>query len=201
MLPHPATALIATLNHLLQGNDWARKRLAPYAGRQALIGMPPFQVGFVITDAGSVEPVAEPVTPDVTITMPADSPFRLLDGFDRLMGAARVEGNAEFATELSFVFRNLRWDAAEDLSRVFGDVAAQRMVKTTHKYFAWQKQAVSNLFGNLNEYLAFENKILVTRPEFDAFSMGLSQLENTLSRLEQRTSGFDDGPSRLRRLS
>ncbi len=201
MLPQPATALISALNHLLQGNDWARNRLAPYAGRQALIGMPPFQIGFIITGSGDVALVAEPVSPDVTITMPADSPFRLLDGFDRLMGMARVEGNAEFATELSFVFRNLRWDAAEDLARVFGDVAAVRLVQTTHELLGWQRQAASNLFGNLNEFLLFENRILATRSDFYAFSTDLSQLERTLSRLEQRISNLGDLPSRQRRLS
>jgi ubiquinone biosynthesis protein UbiJ len=186
MLPQPATALIAALNHLLQGNDWARKRLAPYAGRQALIGMPPFQIGFIVTSAGDVALVTEPVTPDVTITMPADSPFRLLDGFERLMGAARVEGNAEFATELSFVFRNLRWDAAEDLSRVFGDVAAQRMVQLAMGAVKWQRQAASNLADNVIEYLTMENAWLVPRHEFAQFRADLTQLDMTLSRLETR---------------
>ncbi|MDP1525501.1 MAG: hypothetical protein Q8M20_06810 [Rhodocyclaceae bacterium] len=193
MLPHPATALIAALNHLLQGNDWARKRLAPYAGRQALIGMPPFQIGFIVTSAGDVELVVEPVTPDVTITMPADSPFRLLDGFDRLMGAARVEGNAEFATELSFVFRNLRWDAAEDLSKVFGDVAAQRMVQLATGAVDWQRQAASNLADNVSEYLTMENDWLVPRHEFDQFRTDLTQLDTALCRLEARLGRCQPG--------
>ncbi|GAB1395113.1 SCP2 sterol-binding domain-containing protein [Rhodocyclaceae bacterium] len=201
MLPHPATAILAALNHLLQGNDWARQRLAPYAGRQALIEMPPFQVGFVVTEAGSVVQMANSVTPDVTITMPADSPFRLLDGFERLIGAARVDGNAEFATELSFVFRNLRWDAAEDLSQIFGDVAAQRIVQATHGFFRLQKQAASNFYENVSEYLAYENKTLLTRREFESFSASLSQLDTFLSSIEQRISQVGESPSDQRRLS
>lgn len=195
MLPSPASVLIASLNHLLQGNHWARQRLAPYAGRQALIGMPPFQIGFVVTSAGNVDWVADPQS-DVTITLPADSPFRLLDGFERLMGGARVEGNAEFATELSFVFRHLRWDAEEDLAQIFGDVAAQRIINTAHGFLAWQKQAAANVLKNLGEYLAFENHTLITQAEFEAFSNGISQLETSLSRLELRA----DKPSYQRRL-
>lgn len=197
MLPTPVTVLIATLNHLLYGNDWARQRLASYAGKQALINLSTFQFGFVITDKGDIGPVIEPL-PDVTIHMPADSPVRLLEGFEHLMGAARVEGNAEFATELSFVFRNLRWDAAEDLSRIFGDIAAQRMVHSAHQFIAWQKQIAGNLLENINEYLAFENHTLITRTEFMAFSSDLSQLENRLSRLELRAG--QSMPSRQRRL-
>lgn len=195
MLPSPATVLIASLNHLLQGNHWARQRLAPYAGRQAMIGIPPLQIGFIVTQTGDVAEVGDP-QPDVTITMPANSPLRLLDGFDRLMGAARVEGNAEFATELSFVFRHLRWDAAEDLSQIFGDIAAQRIVNTAHGFLAWQKQATANVLKNLGEYLTFENQSLITQAEFEAFSNGISQLETSLSRLELRA----DMPSYQRRL-
>jgi ubiquinone biosynthesis protein UbiJ len=187
MLPHPATALIAALNHLLQGNDWARKRLAPYAGRQALIGMPPWQIGFVVTDTGGVDQVIDPL-PDVTISMPADAPFRLLEGLDRLMSTARVEGNAEFATELSFVFRNLRWDAAEDLSRIFGDVAAQRMVQAATGAVHWQRQAARHLADNVIEYLTMENAWLLPRHEFDQFQAELTQLDATLSRLEAHLS-------------
>lgn len=186
MLPHPATALIAALNHVLQGNDWARQRLAPYAGRQAVIGMPPLQIGFVVTNAGGVELLAEPATPDVTITLPADSPFRLLDGFDRMMGTARVEGNAEFATELSFVFRNLRWDAAEDLARIFGDVAAQRMVLFATGAAGWQRQAASHLADNVIEYLTTESAWLAPRHEFESFRADLAQLDTALSQLERR---------------
>ncbi len=186
MLPHPATALIATLNHLLQGNDWARQRLAPYAGREAVIGMPPLQIGFVVTSAGGAARVAEPATPDVTITLPADSPFRLLDGFERLMGGARVEGNAEFATELSFVFRNLRWDATEDLAQVFGDVAAQRMVQVATGAAKWQRQAASHLADNVIEYLTMESAWLVPWQEFEQFRADLAQLDTALSSLEMR---------------
>lgn len=200
MLSSPATVLIAALNHLLRGNIWARQRLAPYAGRQALICIPPFQIGFVVTNAGGVDWVTDP-RPDVTITLPADSPFRLLDGLDPLMGAACVEGNAEFATELSFVFRHLRWDTAEDLAQVFGDVAAQRIINTAHGFLDWQKQAAANLLGNFNEYVAFENQVLVTHAEFEAFSNGISLLANNLSRLELRVARRDDMPSRQRRLS
>lgn len=185
MLPSPAIVLIASLNHLLQGNNWARQRLAPYAGRQAMIGIPPLQIGFIVTQTGDVDAVDDP-QPDVTITMPANSPLRLLDGLDRLMGAARVEGNAEFATELSFVFRHLRWDAAEDISLLLGDVAAQRIVQVATRAMNWQRLATSHLADNAIEYLTIESHWLAPRHEFEQFRAALVQLDSTLSNLEIR---------------
>ena len=39
-----------------------------------------------------------------------------------------VAGDAALAREILYIAQNLKWDVEEDLSRVFGDVAAHRMV-------------------------------------------------------------------------
>jgi ubiquinone biosynthesis protein UbiJ len=179
-------ALIAGLNHLLQGAGWARDRLKPFAGRQANIGMSPFLLGFAVTPAGLFEPLPETAATDVTISLPADTPFLLPQGLDKVMAGARVEGNAEFATELSFIFRHLHWDAEEDLARLVGDIAAHRMVQSAQRIATWHRQATANLAGNLAEYLAHENRQLVTHEEFASFRETLARLNADLSRLEAR---------------
>lgn len=180
------TAFLAGLNHLLDGAGWARDRLAPFAGRQARIDMPPFSAAFVVTAAGRCAAVGEETAPDVIVHLPADAPLRLLQGIDRVMAGVRVEGNAEFATELSFVFRNLRWDAEEDLSRLFGDIAAHRMVQGAGRMASWQREAALNLSANLAEYLTLENPLLVSRREFDEYREGVARLNSDLIRLEAR---------------
>jgi ubiquinone biosynthesis accessory factor UbiJ len=179
-------AFLAGLNHLLQRASWARTRLAPFAGRHALIGMPPFQLAFAISYEGRFEPAPDSSSPDVTIHLPADTPFLLLQGLDKVMAAARVEGNAEFATELSFIFRNLRWDAEEDLSRIVGDIAAHRLVAGAQRMAAWQKQAAENLTGNLAEYLKFESRLLIGTDEFIVFREDVLRLNAALDSLENR---------------
>lgn len=183
-------ALIAGLNHLLQGAGWARERLKPFAGRQASIGMPPLLLGFSVAPDGLFEPLPDSAAPDVTINLPADTPFLLPQGLDKVMAGARVEGNAEFATELSFVFRHLRWDAEEDLAHVVGDVAAHRMVQGAQRIASWHQQVAANLAGNLAEYLTYENRQLTTREEFAAFRDSLARLNADLSRLEARSKSL-----------
>jgi ubiquinone biosynthesis protein UbiJ len=179
-------ALIAGLNHLLQGAGWARERLKPFAGRQAGIGMPPFLLTISVTPAGLFELAPQGAPTDVTIGLPPDTPFLLPQGLDKVMAGARVEGNAEFATELSFVFRHLRWDAEEDLARVVGDIAAHRIVAGTRRIAGWQRQAAANLAANLAEYLTHENRQLVTREEFASLRESLTRMNADLSRLEAR---------------
>ena len=152
--------------------------------------MPPFNFGFEIDEDGRVRQNQGSTATDVVIRLPADTPFLLPQGLDKVMAAATVEGNAEFATELSFVFRNLRWDAEEDLSKLVGDIAAHRLVQGASRFMNWQQQAATNLAGNLTEYLTLENPLLVSRPEFLALRDGVSQLDAALTRCESRLAAL-----------
>jgi ubiquinone biosynthesis protein UbiJ len=177
---------LAALNHLLAGANWACARLQPFAGRQARIDMPPFAFAFEIDADGHVRPNPDPEGADVVIRLPADTPFLLPHGIAKIMAGANVEGNAEFATELSFVFRNLRWDAEEDLSKLFGDIAARRIVRGATGFLGWQKQLAENLAANVSEYLAQEQSLLVTAGEFNVHREDMVRLNAALTQLEKR---------------
>lgn len=180
------TALITGLNHLLANAGWARSRLQPFAGRHARFDIPPLQLAFSVTSAGLLEPIPDEATPDVVILLPANAPLLLIQGLDKLMAVARVDGNADFATELSFVLRNLHWDVEEDISRVVGDIAARRLVQGTSQLAAWHRQGSDRLAANLAEYLAHENPLLLSRAEFDRFRTDIDEFTNELSRMETR---------------
>lgn len=179
------SVLIATLNHLLQGADWARNRLRPFIGRAVRFDVPPLQVALQL-DVDGYFIAHEGELTDVVIRLPADTPVLLMHGLDRVMASAHVEGNAEFATELSFVLRHLRWDAEEDISRVLGDILAHRLIQGFHQLASWQRQAAANLQGNIAEYLVHENPIVVSRTEFARFHDEIGSLTGDLDRIEAR---------------
>lgn len=183
-------AFLAAVNHLLAGANWARARLAPFAGRRARFAVPPVEFGFEITAAGTVTANPDPALTDVIIRLPAETPFLLPQGLDKVMAQATVEGNAEFATELSFVFRNLRWDAEEDLSKLFGDIAAHRLVQGAHRFLAWRQQAATRLAENVTEYLTIEQAVLVRRDELLALHNAITAFDADLSRTENRLSAL-----------
>ncbi len=188
-----APVFIAGLNHLLAGANWARARLQPFAGRRARFDMPPLSFAFELTTDGRVIPLPDSAGADITdvvIRLPAETPFLLAQGIDRVMAQASVEGNAEFATALSFVLRNLRWDAEEDLSKLVGDIAAHRVVAGATRFVAWQQQAASHFAQNLGEYLTFETQVLVPREELLALRDGVARLDADLSRAESRLASL-----------
>ncbi|HCU52925.1 MAG TPA: hypothetical protein DIC36_01110 [Gammaproteobacteria bacterium] len=177
---------LGALNHLLGQADWARARLLSFSGRDARLAMPPWQLDFRIRADGFVESTTAGSQPDVMMTLPADTPLRALQGMEKMIEGAHVEGNAQFATELSFVLRRLRWDAEEDLSRVFGDIAAHRIARGAEALAGWQRNAARRLAENFYEYLTEENPALVRAQDMATFGIEVEQLSDDLTNLEQR---------------
>ncbi len=97
-----------------------------------------------------------------------------------------LQGNAEFADALGFVFRNLRWDAEEDLSRLVGDVAAHRLSGTVRAIGEAQRRMVEGAAGNLAEYFTEERPILVSRAATSGFEDELRALRDAVARTEKR---------------
>lgn len=179
-------AVLAGLNHVLASAAWARQKLLPFAGRHARLSMPPWRLGLAVTAEGMFATAAAESMPDVEIIFPAETPFLALQGRDRIMQSVRVEGGAEFATEIAYVLKNLRWDFEEDLSKVVGDIAAHRIAGGLATLVDWQKQAVARLAENLTEYATLEAPLLVPQAEHEAFADDVARLRADVERVEQR---------------
>jgi ubiquinone biosynthesis protein UbiJ len=179
--------VLAGLNHVLGQSAWAREKLRPFAGRHARLSVPPFQLALTVAADGYFADAGEGVTADVNIALPTDTPMLLAQGgLARVMQAARVEGGAEFATELAFVLKNLRWDYEEDLSRLVGDIAAHRLAGGIQALAGWQRQAAGNLVDNLVEYATEENPLVVGHGEHKMFADEIVELLDALQRSERR---------------
>ena len=185
-----STGLARVINHLLERAPWARERLMPYAGSTLCCRVSPFEVAFRIEpdgcfSASSSEDADQPA--DVTITVPlAQLPGAFLGDADKLMAAVNLQGNAELADSIGFVFRNLEWDAEEDLSRVLGDIPARRLAETARALRRAHERALTSLGGNLGEYFAEEQSLLITHGALDALADELRTLRDDLARLEKR---------------
>lgn len=188
MIPTPL--ICRALNHLLQGAEWARLRLRPFAGQTLCIQPGPLSFHFGIGADGHFCAAETTATPQVTITLEA-TPLQLLQGPEALMQQARISGNAEYAETLSFVFRNLEWDVEADLAPLLGDVVAHRLVLTGKSLKAQLQQSVSRVSANCTEYLQYENRLLTPTQTLEDFSQDLLKLRDDLARLEKRLQGLD----------
>jgi len=185
---------VTLLNHLLDSSGWARDRLSAFAESQVCLRVAPIEVMFRITPAGMVADALLGQEPDVVLSFPlADLPAMFTDPSHRSMGGISLEGNAELAETLGFVFRNLHWDIEEDLARIFGDIPAHRMVQGIQSLKTLHDQAMESVGANVAEYLTEEQHLLVTRPALVFLSNQVRSLQDEALQLEKR---FD----RLHRL-
>ncbi len=102
------------------------------------------------------------------------------------MAAARVEGSAEFATELAYVLKNLRWDFEEDLSRAVGDIAAHRIAGGFAAFADWQKEAAARFAENIGVYVTAEAPLLVAHADHETFPDDVAALRSAVERAERR---------------
>ena len=177
---------LSTLNHLLSGADWARDRLRPFAGRHLCLSLPAVQVVLVVDADGYFAASAQAdAAADVRIELSPAAGMRMFEGVEGMLREARIEGNAEFAQEIGFVLRNLRWDYEEDLSRLMGDIAARRLSTSAGGFLRWQRDAIQRLSENALEYLTEEQPVLVKQDDLQNMARDVRALETALDALER----------------
>ncbi len=192
---------LGALNHLLADAPWARERLRPYAGRRARISLglaplKPFALNFSIAQDGKLQSLAKrggegEDEGEVDIVLPPSAPLAALQGRDAIMRGARVSGAADFAEALSFVLRNLDWDAEEDLSKLVGDIAAKRVVNGARQFVATKKDVVERAIDNLTEYLIYEKPQWLTKSDNAHFTQATNDFAASTSALEQRIAALE----------
>jgi ubiquinone biosynthesis protein UbiJ len=173
------------LNHLLDAEPWARERLAPFAGELVELRAPVLPPLFLrILPDGKLEAgVGEPA---LRIDVKPHFIAELMRGKEHALKAIDVSGNAKLATEVMALARHLRWDAEEDLSRVFGDIAAHRMVEAARGLASWQADAAARLGEALRDYLVDEDPLLLASGELELFAARVRALRDAVERLEKR---------------
>jgi ubiquinone biosynthesis accessory factor UbiJ len=184
VLPHPG---IFALNHLLGAEVWARDKLKPYAGQCVEFRASPLPaLRLDILDSGLLANAAQDAVPNLVVTIGPGALPALVRGEDALMREIGIEGNADLASAVQYLFRHLRWDFEEDLSRVFGDVLAHRMVDAGARFAAWNSDAAEKLAQNLAEYWIEEQPLLARPADLRQFLAGVDQLRDDLARIEKR---------------
>jgi ubiquinone biosynthesis accessory factor UbiJ len=174
------------INHLLRGASWARDELKPFAGRIARIEVVPFALALAVLEKGEVTPAAAGAAPHVTLRLTPGLMLRLAARDEGAWREIEIAGDTDFAAAINRVARNLRWDVEEDLSRVFGDIAAHRMAETGRTLRRWGEQAADNTAWSFAEYWTEEQPLIAVRRDLDEFGRAVDQLRDDTARLEKR---------------
>lgn len=178
----------APLNHLLRASSWARESLQPHAGKTVCLRCPPFSVNLKIVDSGEVAPAAAGINPDATLSVSPGLLLRIAAQDETAWRDIAIEGDTALAGAVHHLWRHLRWDAEEDLSRLFGDIAAHRMASSAQTMANWAKMSGENLVRSMSEYWTEEQPAVAAAGDLSRFAADVDALRDDLARLEKRIS-------------
>ena len=174
------------INHLLAQESWARDKLLPHAGKIACIDAEALQLRLQVGADGLLEDADAQHAAAVTIHLKLSDLPLMAQNRERAFSYVKIEGDAEFANTISYLSQNLRWEAEEDLSKLFGDVAAVRLVGAARTLAQTARTTHQKIQENLAEYFLEENPMLVRPAAVAAFGADVNKTRDDVERLIKR---------------
>jgi len=174
------------LQHITNQNNWSRVHLIGFAGKVIQFDIAFIKANLLILEDGSLTIAGETAAPEATIHVPPSLAIRILSGDESAKTLIKIEGDAHLATELSKILQLMRWDFEEDLSKVVGDIAANKTVSASKKTFAEAKKQTINLVEMLSEFWQEEKPILAKKRHVEQFNQDVDILRSDVARFEKK---------------
>ena len=153
-------------NELLAREAWARARLQPFDGQSFEVHLPFLAPLRLSIHGGKLQPGgAEPAA---------------------IVTLGGITGSTALADELRYLARHLRPDVAEELSKVVGDVAAERIVGSARGFVRWQADTAQRIAEAIADFAIQERGALVRRAELADLAARIADLGARLERLGTR---------------
>ena len=191
----PASVLmapvVATINHLLAQEAWAREALGKHAGKLACVDGGAVSLRLRVLRDGLVELGKDEDAADVTIRVKlADLPL-IAQNRERAFSYVKIEGDAEFANALSQLAQGLRWEAEHDLEPWLGPIAASRLVSGAKAAVETARATHQKLAENVAEFLLEEQPLLVRPAAVSDYSGEVTRLRDDVERAEKRLAKLE----------
>ena len=120
--------LVLLINHVLGQEPAALERLKRQQGQCVQVSWREYRLQWLITPAGMLERADALAKADLHLHINQDSPLGLVQALAKgEKPPMRIDGDVMLAADINWLVDHVRWDIEEDLSRVFGDAAAQQI--------------------------------------------------------------------------
>lgn len=174
------------LQHLISQNSWANAMLQPFAGKSVQFKISSLGSSLVILENGSLAIAGETNIPDATVTMSLSLALRLMAKDESAKMQISIEGDTHLAAELAKVFANMRWDYEDDLSKLVGDIPANKIGTLSRDAAKSVKETSINLAEMLSEYWQEESPMIAKKRHVEAFMAQVDTLRADVDRFEKR---------------
>lgn len=193
------TPVVASINHLLTQEPWARQQLTLHVGKLACIDVGALKLRLRVTGDGMLETAPPDAAANVTIRLKLSDLPLILQNRERAFSYVKIDGDAEFANTISQLSKTLRWEAEHDLEQVLGPIAATRIVAGARAAFQAASTGHQKLAENVAEFFLEEQPLLVRSSAVDTYSCAVTRLRDDVERASKRIEKLERKLALLRK--
>lgn len=183
---------IGLANRVLEREDWARERLAAYAGRTLRIVCGPIASTLSIAPGGVLASATG--TPDLTLST---SPLRLptlLAHPERWTELVAADGDTELAATLADLALTLPWFVEQLLASVLGPIVGTRVADAGRALLEWPEHVAQSFGSSLSSYSRDEAGFGVDTKTFAVFSADVAAIAARVDALVKRLDRAEKPP-------
>jgi ubiquinone biosynthesis accessory factor UbiJ len=174
------------LQHITNQNNWSRQHLHDFAGKVVQFNIAFIKTNLLILEDGSLSLATHNATADATIYIPPSLALRLVAKDEAAKMLIKIEGDTHLASELGKILQHMRWDMTEDLSKVVGDIPAEKIAAIGKKTMAVTKKQAINIAEMLTEFWQEEKPVLAKKWQVEQFNTDVDTLRSDFTRLEKK---------------
>ncbi|MEQ1527319.1 MAG: hypothetical protein ABL911_11325 [Gallionella sp.] len=157
-----------------------------FSGKTARFNIAPFSFAYTILENGLLRNADAENSADAVCNIAPSLLPRLVGKDETAHNEIHSEGDAALLTEIFYLSQNLHWDVAEDLSKLTGDIAAERIVQTAKNTRQQLHDGAENLSQAAAEYWMEEHPLITKPRQLSTFTQQVDTLRDDIARLEQR---------------
>lgn len=178
------------LQHLIAQNSWANAMLQPFAAKSVQFNVGFMSTSLVILENGGLAIAGETNIPDATVNIPPSLLLRLIAKDEAAKLQVSIEGDTHLAAELAKVFANMRWDYEDDLSKLVGDIPANKIGNFARDATNSVKETSINLAEMLSEYWQEEKPLIAKKRHVEEFNMQVDTLRADVARFDKKLAQY-----------
>jgi ubiquinone biosynthesis protein UbiJ len=176
------------LNHVLSQNDWMSTRLKKFHNKTILIKISELSIYFSVNKKGLLEHISHVKNPDASISMPIKSLINQI--IHKENKDITIKGDIDLAKEVSEILKKIKWDVEEDLSKIIGDVAANRVGILGEKVLNESKKITISIAEAFKEYWEEEKPLIAKKTRVHQFLVEIDNISEDVERIEAKINSL-----------
>ena len=176
------------LNHVLSQNDWMSSRLKKFHNKTILIKISELSIFFKVNKKGLLEHISQVKDPDASISMPINSFINQI--IHKENKGIAIKGDIDLAKEVSEILKKTKWDVEEDLSKIIGDVAANRLGILGGKFLNESKKVTISIAEAFKEYWEEEKPLIAKKTRVQQFLAEIDNINEDVERIEAKINNI-----------